>query len=74
MFEFLIIAGLVTAGALLLKLIAVVLHIVFLPIRIIGGIFLGLVMLPILLITGPFLLVGGILAGLTFLACFGRCF
>lgn len=70
MFEFLVILGLIGAGILMLKLIAILLHIVFFPIRIIEGIILGLVMLPIVLITMPFLLVGGMLAGLTFLACF----
>lgn len=59
---------------LLCKLIAFVLHLVFIPLRILGGLLLVLVALPIVLITMPFLLVGGALAGVACLAFFSFLF
>lgn len=74
MFELLMI--LVGLGALLLmvKLVAFALHLVFLPLRIVGGLLLLLIAMPIVLITLPFLLVGGAIAGIACLACFSFLF
>jgi len=70
MFE--LFALLIGVGLLVLvfKLIAFTLHLVFLPLKILGGLLLVLIALPIVLVTMPFLLVGGAIAGIACLACF----
>lgn len=68
-FVFLIILGFVV----MIKLGALLLHLIFIPFQIVGGLLLALLAAPLLILLMPIILLGLVVAGFALLSLMGVC-
>ena len=64
MFELFFLFLLILGFVMVIKLGAVLLHLIFIPFQIIGGLFVALLAAPLIFILMPIILVGFVLAGM----------
>ncbi len=70
MFELLFLFLLILGFVMVIKVGAVLLHLIFIPFQIIGGLFVALLAAPLIFILMPIILVGFVLAGMVLFGVF----